>query len=149
MGDDKVESYAAFVKKPIHVNDLKEQHCGSVWRRFEVEKIAVLSREGFARFSSELYGYYRFLYDHRDCMHMGSADGKMHCILVTTSTYREGILVEAEGYAYPRCASFVPDCHRLELDGRERLEKIDLSADLPDAYWQMGKRQNQEHRKER
>ena len=100
------------------MRDLKEQYYGSFRRGFEVEKIAELSREQFERFSGELYGYYRFLYDNRDVMYMGPGDRNMHCILVTTSEYREGILVEAEGYAYPRYAAFVPDCRRIDLEGK-------------------------------
>ena len=53
------------------MRDLKEQYYGSFRRGFEVEKIAELSREQFERFSGELYGYYRFLYDNRDVMYMG------------------------------------------------------------------------------
>ena len=102
MEDAKKNDTAEFVRKPINMRDLKEQYYGSFRRGFEVEKIAELSREQFERFSGELYGYYRFLYDNRDVMYMGPGDRNMHCILVTTSEYREGILVEAEGYAYPR-----------------------------------------------
>ena len=110
------------------MRDLKEQYYGSFRRGFEVEKIAELSREQFERFSGELYGYYRFLYDNRDVMYMGPGDRNMHCILVTTSEYREGILVEAEGYAYPRYAAFVPDCRRIDLEGKEVLAQADLSS---------------------
>ena len=117
------------------MRDLKEQYYGSFRRGFEVEKIAELSREQFERFSGELYGYYRFLYDIQDVMYMGPGDRNMHCILVTTSEYREGILVEAEGYAYPRYAAFVPDCRRIDLEGKEVLAQADLSSNLPMEYW--------------
>ena len=117
------------------MRDLKEQYYGSFRRGFEVEKIAELSREQFERFSGVLYGYYRFLYDTRDVMYMGPGDRNMHCILVTTSKYREGILVEAEGYAYPRYAAFVPDCRRIDLEGKEVLAQADLSSNLPMEYW--------------
>ena len=60
----------------------------------------------------------------------------MHCILVTTSEYREGILVEAEGYAYPRSAAFVPDCRKIELAGKEVLAQADMSSTLPMEYFQ-------------
>ena len=113
-----------------------EQYYGSFRRGFEVEKIAELSREQFERFSGELYGYYRFLYDNRDVMYMGPGDRNMHCILVTTSEYREGILVEAEGYAYPRYAAFVPDCRKIELAGKEVLAQADMSSTLPMEYFQ-------------
>ena len=79
--------------------------------------------------------YYGSLYDNRDVMYMGPGDRNMHCILVTTSEYREGILVEAEGYAYPRYAAFVPDCRRIDLEGKEVLAQADLSSNLPMEYW--------------
>lgn len=126
---------AEFVRKPINMKDLKEHYYGSFRCGFEVEKIAELSREQFEKFSSELYGYYRFLYDNRDAMYMDPGDRRMHYILVTTSGYREGILIEAEGYAYPRYAAFVPDCRKIDLEGKEVLAQADLSPNLPMEYW--------------
>ena len=126
---------AEFVRKPINMKDLKEHYYGSFRCGFEVEKIAELSREQFEKFSGELYGYYRFLYDNRDAMYMDPGDRRMHCILVTTSGYREGILIEAEGYAYPRYAAFMPDCRKIDLEGKEVLAQADLSPNLPMEYW--------------
>lgn len=126
---------AEFVRKPINMRDLKEHYYGSFRCGFEVEKIAELSKEQFEKFSGELYGYYRFLYDNRDAMYMDPGDRRMHCILVTTSGHREGILIEAEGYAYPRYAAFVPDCRKMDLEGKEVLAQADLSPNLPMEYW--------------
>ena len=136
MEDAKKNDTAEFVRKPINMRDLKEQYYGSFRRGFEVEKIAELSREQFEKFSGELYGYYRFLYDNRDVMYTDPGDRNMHCILVTTSEYREGILVEAEGYAYPRYAAFVPDCRKIKLAVKEVLEQVDMSSTLPTGYLQ-------------
>ena len=61
------------------MRDLKEQYYGSFRRGFEVEKIAELSREQFERFSGELYGYYRFLYDNRD-VHVHGAGRSEHAL---------------------------------------------------------------------
>ena len=69
-------------------------------------------------------------------MYTDQGDRNMHCILVTTSEYREGILVEAEGYAYPRCAAFGPDCRKIKLAGKEMLEQVDMSSTLPTGYLQ-------------
>lgn len=135
MEDAKKNHIAEFVRKPINMEDLKEHYYGSSRYGFEVEKIAELSREQFEKFSSELYEFYRFLYDNRDAMYMDPGDRNMHCILVTTSEYREGILVESEGYAYPRYAAFVPDCRRIDLEGKEVLAQADLSSNLPMEYW--------------
>lgn len=136
MEDAKKNDTAEFVRKPINMRDLKEQYYGNFRCGFEVEKIAELSREQFEKFSGELYGYYRFLYDNRDVMYTDPGDRNMHCILVTTSEYREGILVEAEGYAYPRYAAFVPDCRKIKLAGKEVLEQVDMSSTLPTGYLQ-------------
>lgn len=135
MEDGKKMTSAEFVKKPINVRDLKEQYYGSSRRSFRVERIAELSEEQFAGFSDELYGYYRFLYDNRDAMYMDPGDWCMHCILVTTPGYREGILVEAEGYAYPRYAAYVPECSMLDLSGVPKIGQPDLTAELPQEYW--------------
>ena len=135
MEAGKKMTNAEFVKKPINMRDLKEQHYGSLSLRFAVEKVAELPEEQFMRFSEELYGFYRFLYDNRDTMYMEPGDRSMHCILVTTAGYREGILVEAEGYAYPRYAAYVPECRQLDLSGVPKIEQPDLTAELPQEYW--------------
>lgn len=134
MEEAKKNCCAEFVRKPINVQDLKERYYGSFRCGFEVEIIAELSKEQFEKFSEELSEYYRFLYDNQDVMYMGSVDGNMHCILVTTPEYKEGILVETEGYAYPRYAAFVPDCQKIELTGKEVLAQVDMSPKLPMGY---------------
>ena len=82
MENGKKMTSAEFIKKPINVSDLKEQYYGSFRYGFRVEKIAELSEEQFRRFSDELYGYYRFLYDNRDVMYMDPGDWCMHCVLM-------------------------------------------------------------------
>lgn len=135
MEDEKRKNSAAFVRKPISVRDLRDQPYGSFQHGFEVEKIAEIPEAEFIRFSNELYEYYRFLYDNQSCMRMDPGDGPMHCILVTTPKYGRGILVEAEGYVYPRYAAFVPDCRKLDLAGKEVLAEVNMSPDLPRECW--------------
>ena len=88
------------------------------------------------------------LYDNRDVMYMDPGDERMHCILVTTSQYREGILIEAEGYAYPRYAAFIPDCREIELAEKEILSQVDLSSNFPAEYCQEARAKKKNERME-
>lgn len=148
MEDTKKIDSAEFVRKPINMRDLKEQYYGSHRYGFTVEKIAEISEKQFEKFSGELCGYYRFLYDNRDAMYMDPGNERMHCILVTTSQYREGILIEAEGYAYPRYAAFIPDCREIELAEKEILSQVDLSSNFPAEYCQEARAKKKNERME-
>ena len=141
MEDTKKIDSAEFVRKPINMRDLKEQYYGSHRYGFTVEKIAEISEKQFEKFSGELCGYYRFLYDNRDAMYMDPGD-------VTTSQYREGILIEAEGYAYPRYAAFIPDCREIELAEKEILSQVDLSSNFPAEYCQEARAKKKNERME-
>ena len=68
-------------------------------------------------------------------MYYDVGDMSYHCLLVTTPKYGDGILIEAEGYAYARYAAYVPDCGRLELSGLAVIKQPDLSANVPKEYW--------------
>ena len=82
---------------------------------FQVEKVVELTERQFAYFSSNLGEAMLFIELDKNCMY--EQDGCTHCLLVTTPTRGEGILVDAEGYDHARYAAYIPDCSRLALDG--------------------------------
>ena len=120
-----------FLRKAFDMDELKVPYTQEYARSFQVEKVAELTEEQFQKFSSALSYDYRFLYDHRADMYYDTGDRNYHCLLVTTSNYQEGILIESEGFAYARYAAYVPDCGRLDLSGVPIIRQPDLSPSVP------------------
>lgn len=94
--------HAFFLRKAFDMDELRKPYEKEFARGFKVEKVVELTEEQFQKFSSALSDYYRFLYDHRTDMYYDVGDMSYHCLLVTTPKYGDGILIEAEGYAYAR-----------------------------------------------
>lgn len=133
---------AVFDRKALNLRQLKEvSGRGRQKQRFRVEKIAELSTEDFALISTRLDNYYRFLYESRESMYFDAGDQCFHCILITTAERKEGILAEAEGYAYVRYGAYIPDCRKLDLRQAEVMKEVTLSHDIPEEYWRTGERQ--------
>ena len=131
----EMKNRAVFIRKPVHVQELKAAYAEKYMCGFVVEKVAQISREQFQEFSQGLSKYYRFLYDNWEAMYHDSDKQEKHCILVTTPEYQDGILVEASGYAYPRYCAYIQDCHALELPQEIILKDVDLSDSIPPDYW--------------
>ena len=130
---ERMRQEAAFIYKPIKLEELKLPVGSRL--PFVVERIAEVTTEQFNHMGEELYGYYRFLYDNRDVMCYDADQRQMHCILITTVDRKDGILLEAEGYAYARYAAYVPELTHMDLEKIPKIEQPDLSADLPVEYW--------------
>lgn len=127
--------HAIFLRKAFDIDELRKPYEKGFARGFKVEKVVELTEEQFQKFSSALSDYYRFLYDHRTDMYYDVGDMSYHCLLVTTPKYGEGILIEAEGYAYARYAAYVPDCGRLDLSGLPVIKQLDFLVNVPKEYW--------------
>ena len=104
-----------FVRKPLIISTLREDVKWMKAHAFQVEKVVELTERQFAYFSSNLGEAMLFIELDKNCMY--EQDGCTHCLLVTTPTRGEGILVDAEGYDHARYAAYIPDCSRLALDG--------------------------------
>lgn len=130
---ERMRQEAAFIYKPIKLEELKLPVGSRL--PFVVERIAEVTTEQFNHMGEELYGYYRFLYDNRDVMWYDADQRQMHCILITTVDRKDGILLEAEGYAYAQYAAYVPELTHMDLEKIPKIEQPDLSADLPVEYW--------------
>lgn len=130
---ERMRQEAAFIYKPIKLEELKLPVGSRL--PFVVERIAEVTTEQFNHMGEELDGYYRFLYDNRDVMWYDADQRQMHCILITTVDRKDGILLEAEGYAYARYAAYVPELTHMDLEKITKIEQPDLSADLPVEYW--------------
>jgi len=57
-------------------------------------------------------------------MLMDEKNGVFYCMLVTGEGYRDGVLVEADGYPYARYASYVPDATALCYDYLSKVNGI-------------------------
>lgn len=83
---------------------------------FRVEMVVVLEDAQYEQFKqSGLQEDQIFVFINNDKMWFDSGDLCWHCLLIKGENSKDGILVDAEGYAYARYAAFVPDCDRLWL----------------------------------
>ena len=83
---------------------------------FRVELAVVLSDTQFRQFKEcGLMEDQLFLFENSGRMWFDPGELCWHCLLVKGESSRDGILVEAEGYAHARYAAHVPDCGRLRL----------------------------------
>lgn len=83
----------------------------------QIEKVVELSHEDFCRLKITPLADQPFLAENKDCMfHM---DGVIHCLLALGQGSNDGVLIDAEGYNYPRIAAYVPgmrDIVNAEMD---------------------------------
>ena len=71
-----------------------------------IEKVVELSHEDFCRLKITPLDDQPFIMENKDCMF--KKDGIMHCLLALEQGGNDGVLIDAEGYNYPRYASYVP-----------------------------------------
>lgn len=109
------QEQAAFFHHAYSVNNMTEKHPERE-TSFRVEQVVVLSDEEYLQFQETgLMCDQYFLFDQGDRMWFDPQALCWHCVLVKGETSKDGILVEAEGYAYARYAAYAPDCDRLRL----------------------------------
>jgi DNA helicase IV len=97
---------AIFAHKPSNTNDLNKAIAdGNKASYYQVEKEIVLTREQYDDFCKNLFKDQAFIIENKSLMKM--AQGIYHCILVKRQGGSSAILVEAEGYDYPRYAAFI------------------------------------------
>ncbi len=83
----------------------------------QIEKVVELSREEFSALTVSPLRDQPCVADNKSCMF--SKDGVLHCLLALGQGSRDGVLIESEGYNYPRYAAFVPgmrDIVNAEMD---------------------------------
>ena len=87
---------ANFVEKP---GNFQMDDC-------RIEKVVELSYEDFCRLKITPLADQPFLAENRGCMF--HTDGVIHCLLALGQGSDDGVLIDAEGYNYPRLAAYVP-----------------------------------------
>lgn len=83
----------------------------------QIEKVVDLSAGEFAALTVTPLRDHPAVAANRSCMF--SENGVMHCLLALEQGGRDGLLIESEGYDYPRYAAFVPgirDIVNAEMD---------------------------------
>ena len=83
----------------------------------QIEMVVELSHEDFCRLKITPLEDQPFIAENRSCMF--SKDGVMHCLLALGQGSNDGVLIEAEGYNYPRYAAYIPgmrDIVNAEMD---------------------------------
>lgn len=100
----------------------------------EIERVVELSREDFGRLKITPLEDQPFIAENKDCMF--SRDGVLHCLLALEKDGNDGILIESEGYDYPRYAAYIPGMRSIlsaeMASGQEhRLPEIRVKDILP------------------
>lgn len=95
-------------------------------REFEVVKTIRLSGEMFRKVLEKPGRKYDFIQEHAGLMKCDS-NGMYHCLLFIGEGRRDGLLVESEGAAYCRYASYVPDVSALAME-HERIQETPAPA---------------------
>ena len=81
--------------------------------RVEAVKVIQLSAPQFQHFSANLLRDMPFITANRSLT--GYDKGVTRCLLVTTRSNRDDILVDCQGYNYARYSAYVPDKRSLDL----------------------------------
>ena len=89
-----------------------------------IETVTRLPKEEYEQFLSSPCDSYEFIEKNSKSMLMDEKNGVFYCMLVTGEGYRDGVLVEAEGYPYARYASYVPDATALCYESLSKVNEI-------------------------
>ncbi len=111
MAESTINTY--FCRKPRCLDDLlEERRRGPV--HVQVEQIIQLTYEQYQHFLSHIWEDMPFFEAHKrstDC----DSKGVSRCLLVTTRSRRDGILVDCQGFNFARYSCYVSDKHSLDL----------------------------------
>lgn len=77
-------------------------------RECEINGIELMNDKEFEIFSKNLLSEQSFIADRKDEMYIGYA-GKIHGLLALNIDSGDGILIDSQGYDYPRYAAFMPN----------------------------------------
>lgn len=105
-GESEKQSDAAFVRKAYTLGDLIAWDKAAKQRsKFIIEKTILLSALEYKEFCNNLLSNRDFVEENISQMHMDE-NRTQHCILVKEEGRSEGILIQSEGYSYPRYTAY-------------------------------------------
>ena len=105
-GENEEQESAAFVRKAYNIDDLIAWDKAAKQRsKFVIEKNIPLSATEYKEFCDNLLSDRDFVEENISLMHMDK-DKTQHCILVKEEGRSEGILIQSEGYSYPRYTAY-------------------------------------------
>lgn len=78
-----------------------------------VEKVVVLSHKDFVKFKNDLNSDRAFIADNLGDMGMDE-DKRWHCLLVIGAGETDGILIQSEGFTYPRYVARLEDADLID-----------------------------------
>ena len=105
--------YSHFCFKSCRVQDLKDSRAdGPI--HVQVAKVIQLTQEQYRHFGSHLLEDMPFIKANKD-LSGSKGKGVTRCLLVTTRSRRDGILVDCQGYNFARYSCYISDKHSLDL----------------------------------
>ena len=98
---NETKNYAYFYRKAADISE--HILVGKTYGRYpyKIEKVIELDTPEYEKFTEDLLEYYDFITENKNLMYVDKSK-IWHCILVKERNADEGVLVEAEGYDYPR-----------------------------------------------
>ncbi len=105
---------ALFTRKAVDLEELKNRTGQERDKSyFVVEAVIELPEESFRAFADDLLSEFDFIKDNIEKMYIDN-NRVWHCLLVKAEGFKDGILIEAEGYGYARYSAYCPDCEAAE-----------------------------------
>ena len=92
------------VTKAVFERKIKEFNT----RRCVIDHIQIMDENEYNRFSSNLLNDRDFISNNKDVMHRDPA-GQFHVLLVLDKDNGDGILIDSQGYDYPRYVALMPN----------------------------------------
>jgi len=92
------------VTKAVFERKIKEFNT----RRCVIDHIQIMDENEYNRFSSNLLNDRDFISNNKDVMHRDPA-GHFHVLLVLDKDNGDGILIDSQGYDYPRYVALMPN----------------------------------------
>ncbi len=102
-----MENVLHFIRKATDKADLErkiasKEYCVSYYK---IEKTIELSKAEWDSLMADLFEYRDYIKDNKNNMWL--ENNTFHCLLITTKGESQGLLVESEGYDYPRYTSLI------------------------------------------
>lgn len=116
---------ARFFRKPCQVEDLQNDTPLIKPAPFRVVRVIILPEDRYRRFQRDLMAAATFIAARTWLTGYDRRTGCFQCLLVTTRSRKDGVLVNSEGYPYARYAAYARDKTTLDLEGvpRDNLDR--------------------------
>jgi len=108
----------------------KSKECELSPSKCIVEKIITLSDADFESLQHNMLNDYNFISENIGLMGRES-NNTVHCLLVLGEMQNDGVLIDSQGYNYPRYSSFIPNAKQI-IQAEKLKQDMSLTTKLKD-----------------